>query len=417
MLSLDRPITVDGLSVYRDHADPSRFWYLPGTVSLARRQDGQPALTLLVFRPADEGGPGEGGGFMMFETTLELSDKQRQKIESRVMAEPGVIPPVSLNPPPFENGSVQCIALNLQGPGGTEAEPGPDGTFFAVEKILGATMPAMDAANRAAFSLVLDQDGAVIMNEALLKGTTPVGVVYSLSYLALRPALDVEIVADLKMVYNGLSAALEGQYMFVKAGIEAAFEFLKSKGAITIKVINFTDEADEKAQEEWALKLFTDHLLGTWFTPTLSPGQTKSTPVTTGGLPGAGTTGPPPPAPPPPAHPDGHPATGTPTTPRPPGTPATPPATSPRPPGTVTAPTPTPPTPTPPRRRPRRPRPRRRLPRPHRRRRARRRRRRRRPPLVRRQSSPRPRPSPPRCLPASRSATSPRPAAPASRSR
>ena len=78
---------------------------------------------------------------MMFESTLELSDKQRQKIVSRVMAEPGVILPVSLHPPPFDNGAVQCIALDLQGPVGTEAEPGPEGTFRAVEVILGATCP------------------------------------------------------------------------------------------------------------------------------------------------------------------------------------------------------------------------------------------------------------------------------------
>ena len=44
MLSLDRPITVDGITVYRDHADPSRFWYLPGTVSLAgARTDSPPS--------------------------------------------------------------------------------------------------------------------------------------------------------------------------------------------------------------------------------------------------------------------------------------------------------------------------------------------------------------------------------------
>ena len=177
---------------------------------------------------------------------------------------------------------------------------------------------------------------------------------------------------------------------------------------------NFTDEADEKAQEEWALKLFTDHLLGTWFTPTLSPGQTKSTPVTTGGLPGAGTTGTPatgtpatgaPPTRPPAGHPDGAPASRHPRDPArdlPEASrdgdcthtdPADPDSTdaadtadpahddgSPDPTGAADAADAA-------------------------------------DRHSRRQSSPRPRPTPPRCLPASRSVTSPRPAAPASRSR
>ncbi len=94
----------------------------------------------------------------------------------------------------------------------------------------------MDAANRAAFNLVLSQEGAIIMEQALKEGVTPVGVVYSLSYLALRPALDVTITAHMEQVFTHLSAGLEGQYMFFKAGIEAAMEWLQAKGAIDIVV-------------------------------------------------------------------------------------------------------------------------------------------------------------------------------------
>ena len=59
-------VVVDGISVFRDHADKSRFWYLPGRVALAHRTDGAPALSLLTYRPADAGGVQTGGGFMMF---------------------------------------------------------------------------------------------------------------------------------------------------------------------------------------------------------------------------------------------------------------------------------------------------------------------------------------------------------------
>ena len=60
MLSLEKPMVVDGITVYRDHADASRFWYLPGRVALAHRSDGAPALSLLTYRPKE--GPSGGGG-------------------------------------------------------------------------------------------------------------------------------------------------------------------------------------------------------------------------------------------------------------------------------------------------------------------------------------------------------------------
>jgi hypothetical protein len=31
-----KSITVEGIAVFPDHADPDQFWYLPGPVSLAR---------------------------------------------------------------------------------------------------------------------------------------------------------------------------------------------------------------------------------------------------------------------------------------------------------------------------------------------------------------------------------------------
>jgi len=214
MLSLERALTIDGISVFRDHADPNQFWYLPGPVTLARREgSNEPALSFIKFK--DTGGDGDtrGGGFAMLETTLALSDTRRSRILGGLAAEPGVTSPV-LASVPFETGTVQCIALNLQGSGGTDANPPPPGAFNAVEEILGATTPSLDAQNRAAFSLVLSKEGATILQQAFADGLAPIGVIYSLTYTAMRPAVDVEIVADYERIFQQFSASLEGQYMF-----------------------------------------------------------------------------------------------------------------------------------------------------------------------------------------------------------
>ena len=276
MLNLDKPLDIDGIAVFRDHSDPNLFWYLPGPIRLARHQDNNRAsFSFIKYKPAVAGIGVKGGGFAMFETTLALDPNKEQTIKARVLTEPGVTQP-RLSPVMFEEGTVQCIALNIQGAGGTEAVNPPPGAFNAVEKILGATSPSMDAQNRAAFSLTLSQEGASILEQALEQGLAPIGVLYSFVYTGMRPALEVEITADMEMIFNHFSANLEAQYQWVRAGIDAAFESLKQSGAISIKILNFTGEADEAEQEKWALEFFKDELLAKWFTPSFTPGQLVS---------------------------------------------------------------------------------------------------------------------------------------------
>jgi hypothetical protein len=52
MLQLDsRSISIEGVTVFRDHADASQFWYLPGPVTLARREaDQRTQFTYLKYK-------------------------------------------------------------------------------------------------------------------------------------------------------------------------------------------------------------------------------------------------------------------------------------------------------------------------------------------------------------------------------
>ena len=67
-----RSITVEGITVFPDHADPDQFWYLPGPVQLADRPDGQKAFTFIQYRPAAVAGGAKGGGFLTFQVDLKL---------------------------------------------------------------------------------------------------------------------------------------------------------------------------------------------------------------------------------------------------------------------------------------------------------------------------------------------------------
>ncbi len=267
-----KTITVEGITVFADHADPNQFWYLPGPVSLARRKDSRSALTFIKYKPAAVAGGAKGGGFLMFEVNLRLDPQLERKILARLASIAPRRPRLTVVP--FDEGRVQCVALNVQGSGGTTAPPAP-GTFSAVEKILGAATPSLQGDNTAAFSLTLSQEGATILERAFKQGTAPVGVIYDLKFTGMRPALDVEITADYKRCYNSLSLGLSAQIYYVNVGLEAAFEKMVQDGAIKIKVLNFTGEADLKEKERWALDFFKENLLREWFQPTLSPGEIK----------------------------------------------------------------------------------------------------------------------------------------------
>ena len=289
-----KTVTVEGVTVYADHADPNQFWYLPAPVSLAER-DGVPQFTLIRFRPAVASAGVEGGGFLMMEVELRLDPEVERQIRQAVSRFSEGTP--RLTPVPFDDGTVQVMALNLQGSGGTNAAPAAPGTFVAVESILGATRPSLGGNNTAVFSLTLSQEGSIILDQAFREGATPVGVIYDLKYTALRPSLDVTIKANFKRVYDSLKFSVDltaggplgGVPVFLEAGIDMAFEKLKQDGVISVEVHNFSNAADEAEKEKWALDFFKQNLLQQWFQPTLAPVTFDRRPIAPGG--GAGGSG------------------------------------------------------------------------------------------------------------------------------
>ena len=119
----------------------------------------------------------------------------------------------------------------------------------------------MSGKQTAAFSLVLDQEGATILQKAFEQGSDAGRRDLRAEYSALTPDLHVKITADFERVYTHFSAGLEAQIYWVRAGIDAGFEKLVQDGAIKIEVIDFEGAADHEAKEKWALDFFKDDLL------------------------------------------------------------------------------------------------------------------------------------------------------------
>jgi hypothetical protein len=275
LLGSANTLTLAGITVYPDDADPLQYWYLPGPVQLARDSTQRPHLTLIQYVGRADIDL-DDGGFLLFEVNLRLDPDIERQMRSRLRSIAGGA--VNLSPVQFDEGTVKCVALDLEGSGGT-VSPAADGTFTAVEKINGATTPSLAGDNNAIFSLKLSKAGATIMRETLEQGGQPVGVIYALLYTGLRPALEVKITADMDRVYQQFSASLEAQIYYVRAGIDAGFEKLVQDQAIKIDVKNFSTAQDRAEKEKWALDFFKENLLAQWFQPTLTPGKLAGTPA------------------------------------------------------------------------------------------------------------------------------------------
>ena len=218
----------------------------------------------------------------MFEVSLRLNSDTERRITERLASISRGRP--RLTAAPFDDGTVACIALNIQGAGGTRAAPAAAGAFNAVETILGAAKPSLAGDNSAAFSLELSAEGATILEKAFKEKTTPIGVIYDLKYTGLRPAFNVKITADFKQVFTHFSTAAEGQRGFLRAGIDSGFESLVRDGAIRIEVADMTGTPENETRIKEALDFFKAQVLTNWFTPVLVPGTLAAGMATTATL-------------------------------------------------------------------------------------------------------------------------------------
>jgi hypothetical protein len=77
--------TVDGITVFPDHADPNQFWYLAGPVGLAKMPDSdEPQFLLIMYAPDVVSAGIKGVGFLNVTLALTLSDTTREKIIGQI---------------------------------------------------------------------------------------------------------------------------------------------------------------------------------------------------------------------------------------------------------------------------------------------------------------------------------------------
>lgn len=267
MLYLHPPYyIINGVSVFGDHEDPLQFYYLPLGPKLVEVDDPVirrkvPQIQLVRYR-----GSAGTGGFLNFDVDLGVEEATLDEVRSKVRREKGLSEEPRLAPVPLVDGTVKMMLLVKQ-----SGDPG--GPF--VVKIDHSAKPALYGNNQAAFSVALDAAGVANLESALQGEMTPIGIVYSLEYQALRPAYSVRLHIDWERVQKHLDESFGVDAIAFSSQIDTVVDELIEKRAIVFEADTFVPEGeDEKAvitRRDQALDQVRDMVTETFFKPSIEP--------------------------------------------------------------------------------------------------------------------------------------------------
>lgn len=290
MIDLGKPaLYAEGVTLFPDHAEPGRFHVLPGAPALRTDADGRLELSLLEYRLDPELHTQLGAGLLSLTVELAVPEDRLERLRRRAARDlpPGT--PVVLSPVAAESGSCELILIDRRStdPAGPDAGAGGNGGgvgFGLVERILGAATPALYGTNAASFQAVLSAEGVALVEGALAGGGLPVGVVYQLQVLGLRPALRAEIVARWQLIYDFFEARVHGGKLLASVDVGPTMEELAGSEALEIHVDELVPAGERSAVYDRALDQAQRYVMETLFKPTLGTQPPAAPEAEEGGL-------------------------------------------------------------------------------------------------------------------------------------
>lgn len=295
MLSFELPaFEIAGITMFRDHAVPTQFYYAAPHPTLAR-SGGRAMFDLMAYSVELKHSvlsgttiPEElGAGFLTMGSECLISAAQRSSLKSELASRTGVPQDqVSLSGIPYHAGSVRVIALDkITTPSAGEPDPASatpiKGRPTFVEQILGTGQPALLGDLRSIFSLSLSQEGVAFLKGLYLDKAAPVGVVYDLKFYGLRPAVEAKVHANLSRVFEHFGGSLGVGYAWAKVEIKAGIDHLVETSDIRIELTSQAVGDEAQKSKDLALSLFRDRIVQEMFRPI-----TQAAPAIPGGLPG-----------------------------------------------------------------------------------------------------------------------------------
>ncbi|MFT3801359.1 MAG: hypothetical protein QM766_09095 [Burkholderiaceae bacterium] len=261
---------INGVSILPDHADPQQFYYMPLAPRFVTRRDGQidvPQLLLIKFQSATQ-----TGGFADFDVHLGLTPDELDEIRHELQRLARLTDVPNLAPVPVVDGSVKLMLF-----GRMSGDAPADGDNGFVKQIRHSAKPALYGDNRAAFSVELDQSGITILDQAMRGEMAPIGVVYSLDYLALRPAYHVSLRIHWDRVQDFLDQQYGQEGLFTSIQIQDTVDKLIERRDIEFEADTFVpdDEGGTLTERrDAAVARVRDMITDAFFESSLDPLRT-----------------------------------------------------------------------------------------------------------------------------------------------
>jgi hypothetical protein len=276
MLYLNPPYhIIEGVSLFPDHADPLQYYYLPLMPHLTMLEVDRiqiPQIQLIKYR-----GQAGTGGFLNFDVNIGVEEKTLRKIRSQLQQVAQLPQEPRLAPAQVIDGSVKLLLLGKQtGDLITPIDPNaPKTAPRFVLKIDQAAKPSLYGSNQAAFSVALDQYGVTVMEKALQGEMSPIGIVYALDYLALRPAYSVRLNVDWDRIQKHLDERFTVNAIFTSIDIDKVVDELVENRVIVIEADTFVPEGEENSavlgRRDQAINEVKDMITDTFFKPSIDP--------------------------------------------------------------------------------------------------------------------------------------------------
>lgn len=287
MLYLNPPFPViSGVALFPDHANPLQWYFMPASPRLSTIPDpstgqARPSLHLIKFR-----GDAGVGGFLDFDVNIGIEESVLDDVRQQLRGAQFKLPPgtIKLSPVPLSGGTVKLLVLGQESPaptppptpgGGPTPTPVPTGVPKFVTKISHDAHPELYGDNQAAFSVALDQYGVTVLEQALAGNMAPIGVVYSLQFLGLRPAYSVHLNIDWDRVQKHMDEHFGVDTLFTSVDIDNAVDKLVETKAIVLEADTFVPEGEDTASiissRDRALNEVRDMITDAFFTSSIDP--------------------------------------------------------------------------------------------------------------------------------------------------
>jgi len=284
MLYLNPPFhIIEGISLLPDHADPIQYYFMPLAPHLTLRKDAQSGQLIPQFQFIKYRGRAGNGGFLNFDVNLGVEQEVLENVRAQLKQAAKLPVTPRLAPLPLVDGSVKMLLFGARTGevptvGDTPSVDAPSAEGAAPKFVLKLdhhAKPALYGDNQAAFSVQLDQYGVSVLEKALQGEITPIGIIYSLDYWALRPAYSVRLNVDWERVQKHLEEQFGAQLFISSIEIDNVVDELVEKRAIVIEADTFVPEGEDESgiisRRDQALDEVRDMVTDAFFQPTLNP--------------------------------------------------------------------------------------------------------------------------------------------------